>query len=146
LAPRNAAILSAVKKSTERSILLFANNVSHAVELAARLSIAGITSRVVSGETDRSARQDAVAAFKRGEVRVICNAVVFATGFDAPGVEMVLIAKPVFSPVSFMQMVGRGLRGPMNGGTERCRILTVQDNIEGYAESDPLKWWRKYYE
>ena len=46
---------------------------------------------------------------------MICNAVVFATGFDAPGVDLVLIARPVFSPVRFMQMVGRGLRGPKNG-------------------------------
>ena len=143
---RNEAILDAVAAAQERSILLFANSVDHAVELAARLSLRGIRSRVVSGQTDRSARRDAVSAFKRGEVRVICNAVVFATGFDAPGVEMVLIARPVFSPVRFMQMAGRGLRGPKNGGTKQCRILTVRDNIEGYADRDPLAWWRKYYD
>ena len=146
LTPRNDAILSAVESAKEESILLFANSVDHSTELAARLSLRGIRTRVVSGQTDRSARRDAVAAFKRREVRVVCNAVVFATGFDAPGVEMVLIARPVFSPVRFMQMVGRGLRGPRNGGTERCRVVTVQDNIEGYADRDPLAWWRGYYE
>ena len=143
---RNDVIISAVEAAAERSILLFSNGVDHAVELAARLSLKGIRARAVSGETDRSMRRDAVSAFKRGEVRVICNAVVFATGFDAPGVEMVLIARPVFSPVRFMQMVGRGLRGPKNGGTACCRILTVRDNIDGYADRDPLDWWRQYYE
>jgi superfamily II DNA or RNA helicase len=145
-AARNEVILSAVEAAPERSILLFANSVDHSMELAARLSLRGIRARSVSGMTDRSARRDAVSAFKKGEVRVICNAVVFATGFDAPGVDLVLIARPVFSPVRFMQMVGRGLRGPKNGGTERCRILTVRDNIEGYANRDPLDLWRKYYE
>jgi superfamily II DNA or RNA helicase len=143
---RNRAILGAVESAPERSILLFANSVEHAEELAARLSLRGIRSRVVSGRSDRSARRDAVTAFRRGEVRVITNAQLFSTGFDAPGVEMVLIARPVFSPVRFMQMVGRGLRGPANGGTEHCRVVTVRDNIVGYSGVHPLEWWRRYYE
>ena len=40
---------------------------------------------------------------------------------------MVFIARQVFSPVRYMQMVGRGLRGEKNGGTARCRIVTVVD-------------------
>ncbi len=143
---RNEAILSAIERAPERSILLFANTVDHAVELAARLSLRGIRARPVSGETDRSARRAAVAAFRRGEIRVIANAVLFATGFDAPSVDMILIARPVFSPVRFMQMVGRGLRGPRNGGTARCRIVTVRDNILGYRGFDPVAWWRHHYE
>ncbi|MBM3484403.1 MAG: DEAD/DEAH box helicase [Alphaproteobacteria bacterium] len=81
---RNQAILSTIEAASERSILVFANSVDHAVELTARLSLRGIRARAVSGDTDRSARRDAISAFKRGEVRAICNAVVFATGFDAP--------------------------------------------------------------
>ena len=109
------------------------------------ISLRGIRARVVSSETDLFARREAVAAFKRGEVRVMCNAAVFTTGFDAPGVEMILISRPVFSPVQFMQMVGRGLRGPKNGGTPQCRVVTVRDNIVVYKNRDPLEWWRRYY-
>ena len=29
-------------------------------------------------------------------------------------------------------MIGRGLRGPLNGGDERCLILKVEDNIENF--------------
>ncbi|MCS6779310.1 MAG: DEAD/DEAH box helicase family protein [Geminicoccaceae bacterium] len=143
---RNEAILRAVEQAPERSILLFANTVDHAIELAAALSLRGIRARPVSGGTDRSARREAVAAFRRGEIRVITNAVLFSTGFDAPSVDLILIARPVFAAVRFMQMVGRGLRGPKNGGTERCRIVTVRDNIVGWSGFDPLAWWRHYYE
>lgn len=142
---RNEAILRTLEEAPERSVLLFANSVAHATQLTAHLSLRGIRARVVSADTDLSARRDSVAAFRRGEVRVICNAAVFTTGFDAPGVEMVLIARPVFSPVRFMQMVGRGLRGPKNGGTARCRVVTVRDNIDVYKGHDPLEWWRRYY-
>jgi len=31
------------------------------------------------------------------------------------------------SEALYEQMVGRGLRGPKNGGTEKCLILDVQD-------------------
>jgi superfamily II DNA or RNA helicase len=40
----------------------------------------------------------------------------------------------VFSPVHYMQMVGRGLRGPKNGGTEICKIITVVDNLLQYGD------------
>ena len=29
-------------------------------------------------------------------------------------------------------MIGRGLRGPMNGGSEECLIVDVEDNIAMY--------------
>ncbi|MCS6803425.1 MAG: helicase-related protein [Dehalococcoidia bacterium] len=144
-AHRNDAIVRAIAKAPERSVLVFANSVDHAVALTARLSLLGIRARAVSAETDPSARRDAVAAFRNGEIRVVCNAAVFTSGFDAPGGEMILISRPVFSPVRFMQMVGRGLRGPRNGGTAKCRIVTVRDNIDIYQGRDPLDWWRRYY-
>jgi len=114
--------------------------------LAARLSLSGIRARSVSGDTDRSSRSDAVRALRDGEVGVICNAQVFTTGFDAPKVDLILISWAVTSPVRFMQTIGRGLRGPKNGGTSNCRILTVEDNIIGYSGRRPIDWWREYYE
>jgi superfamily II DNA or RNA helicase len=42
---------------------------------------------------------------------VLCNHSVLSVGFDAPRTDMVLISRQVFSPVRYMQMVGRGLRG-----------------------------------
>jgi type I site-specific restriction endonuclease len=35
----------------------------------------------------------------------------------------------------YQQMIGRGLRGPRNGGKETCLILDVADNIENYGPS-----------
>jgi hypothetical protein len=31
-------------------------------------------------------------------------------------------------------MVGRGLRGTLNGGNEKCNVVTVLDNIRMYAD------------
>jgi len=130
---RNAELLKAVTQRVEdhpqTSILFFCNSVLHAGEMAARLHLNGITAAAISGETPSSARRDFLEKFKDGRIKVLCNHSVLTTGFDAPKTDMILIARQVFSRVRYMQMVGRGLRGPKNGGTERCTILTVNDNL-----------------
>ena len=47
---------------------------------------------------------------------------------------MIVISCPVFSPVRYMQMVGRGLRGMKNGGTATCHVVTMLDNIIEYSD------------
>lgn len=130
---RNAELLKAVAQRVgehpKTSILFFCNSVLHAGEMAARLHLNGITAAAISGETPPSARRDFLEKFKDGRIKVLCNHSVLTTGFDAPRTDMILIARQVFSRVRYMQMVGRGLRGPKNGGTERCTILTVNDNL-----------------
>lgn len=59
---------------------------------------------------------------------------------------MVLIARQVFSPVHYMQMVGRGLRGEANGGTARCRVVTVLDNLGRFQDRHPYHYCRRYFE
>ena len=34
------------------------------------------------------------------------------------------------NPILYEQMVGRGMRGPEFGGTERCLVIDVDDNIQ----------------
>jgi len=76
---------------------------------------------------------------------VLCNHSVLTTGFDAPKTDMVLIARQVFSPVRYMQMVGRGLRGEINGGTASCRIVTVVDNLGRFEHRHPYHYCRRYF-
>jgi superfamily II DNA or RNA helicase len=66
------------------------------------------------------------------------------TGFDAPKADMVLIARQVPSAV-YMQMVGRGLRGEMNGGTSHCRIITVIDNLGRFSDKHPYQFCAKNF-
>ena len=60
--------------------------------------------------------------------------IVLAEGFDAPAVRAVYIARPVFAPNRYQQMVGRGLRGPRNGGKGECLIVDVEDNVVNFEE------------
>jgi superfamily II DNA or RNA helicase len=73
---------------------------------------------------------------------------VLTTGFDAPKVRALFVTRPVFSPGLYQQMVGRGLRGPRNGGTDECLIVNVAENFEQYGQQlafrDFESLWRDY--
>lgn len=142
---RNERLLRCVQDSQEQSILLFANSVQHSVEMAARLQLTGITAAAISGNTPTAARRWFLERFQQREIRVLCNYGVLTTGFDAPKTDMVLIARLVFSPVLYMQMVGRGLRGERNGGTTSCRIVTVKDNLGRFQDRHPYHYCREHF-
>ncbi len=142
---RNERLVERIKAAQEKSILFFANSVLHAEEMAARLNLEHIPAAAVSGNTATAARRYFLDRFQRGEIRVLCNHTVLSTGFDAPKTDMILIARQVFSPVRYMQMVGRGLRGPKNGGTERCRIVTVLDNLGRFQDRHPYHYCQRYF-
>ncbi|HUK88839.1 MAG TPA: helicase-related protein, partial [Blastocatellia bacterium] len=69
-----------------------------------------------------------ISEFKRGQYKVLCNCEVLTTGFDAPKVTHVVVARPTVSGVLYEQMIGRGLRGPQFGGTKQCVIVNCRDN------------------
>ena len=114
--------------------IIFATSVEHAMTLAAELSGQGVVARAVSGGTDRGTRRRIVEEFKRkdGNIKVLVNYGVFREGFDAPLTKVIIVARPVWSPNLYFQMIGRGLRGPANGGNNESLIINVRDNIENY--------------
>ena len=115
--------------------LIFATSVEHAKTVAALLTRKGIQSRAVSGETETAVRRRMVEEFRRGEIGALVNYGVFREGFDAPKTRAIIVARPVYSPNLYFQMIGRGLRGLKNGGDERCLVLNVQDNIENFQRA-----------
>lgn len=112
--------------------LIFAISVDHAKGLAAILNGRGISARAVWSDTERYTRRQIVEQFRAGDLKVLVNYGVFREGFDAPKTRAIIVARPVFSPNTYFQMIGRGLRGIENGGNERCLILDVNDNIENF--------------
>jgi len=113
--------------------ILFATSVDHARVMAALLNLEGIPSAAITAESDAGARRYYVEGFRKGTIRVLTNYGVLAQGFDAPSVRVIYVARPTFSPNLYQQMIGRGLRGPKNGGKERCLIVNVRDNLDRYG-------------
>jgi len=137
---RNLEILQKLREllTGGRQCLFFACSVDHSKFICALLNYLGIKSRHLDGGTDKGERRGIIESFKKQEYAVLCNYGVLATGFDAPNVDIVFIARPTKSIVLYSQMIGRGLRGPRVGGTESCTIVNVIDNFVGMPSNDEI--------
>ncbi|MGQ4455107.1 DEAD/DEAH box helicase [[Kitasatospora] papulosa] len=133
---RNKRILEEIgEMPSDWPVLVFATSVAHAKFLAAKLKDRGITAASVDSATSAGERRKSIDDFRRGRVRVLTNYGVLTQGFDAPATRAVVVARPTYSPNVYQQMIGRGLRGPGNGGKETCLILNVRDNITNYGKA-----------
>lgn len=112
--------------------LLFATSVDHANSLAALLNDRGVTAAAVDSTTSAQDRRRRIEDFREGRIQVLTNYGVLTQGFDAPATRVVVVARPVYSTNVYQQMIGRGLRGPKNGGKPVCLILNVSDNIANF--------------
>lgn len=106
----------------------------------------GRSAAVVTGTTRRATRRYLIEEFRAGRVQVLCNFGVLTTGFDAPKIQAIIIARPTLSGVLYEQMIGRGMRGPRNGGTDYCVIIDMVDNIRRFqgqmAYTRMQDYWR----
>jgi len=145
---RRLAILRHVlplAKEESNSILYFGPSVRDAECMAFLLRREHVPAAVVTGNTRDVTRRQVVAEFKQGKIRVLCNCEVLTTGFDAPRVTHIVVARPTVSGVLYEQMVGRGLRGPRFGGTESCVILNCQDDLRGKLPPLGYESWRSVW-
>jgi DNA repair protein RadD len=117
-------------------VLLFACSVAHAQAMSSLLQRSGRSSACITAKTRSSTRRGLIERFRSGEVTTLCNYGVLTTGFDAPSVRCVVVARPTASRILYEQMIGRGLRGPLFGGTEECLVIDVDDNIQW--RNDPV--------
>lgn len=132
---RNRAILESLLDQPEDwTTLLFATSVEHANALAAELSYYDVPARPIHSGTDIALRRRYIEQFRAGDVRVLTNYSVLAQGFDAPRVQAVYVTRPTFSPNVYQQMIGRGLRGPKNGGSDEVLIVNVSDNLVQFGD------------
>ena len=144
---RNALIvrrLAAVPPGTPT--LVYACNVEHVRVLHVMLRAAGRSSGYIVGDTRRGDRARAIAAFREGRLDFLVNYGVLTTGFDAPRTACVAITRPVFSEVLYEQIVGRGLRGPAFGGTERCLILDFEDNLATFGDQRAYHRFARFWD
>ncbi|MFD8969570.1 DEAD/DEAH box helicase [Streptomyces sp. NPDC059568] len=133
---RNHRIVDEIRQMpSDWPVLVFATSVGHAKYLAARLNDLKIKAAAVDSATSTADRRNRIDAFRSGGIRVLTNYGVLTQGFDAPATRAVVVARPTYSPNVYQQMIGRGLRGPRNGGKETCLILNVRDNITNYGKA-----------
>ena len=90
--------------------VVYTAGVRHANNVAASFRAAGINARAVSGETPKRELAEILAAFERGEVDVLCNAMLLAEGWNSPRATICMHLAPTASRRVYQQRVGRVTR------------------------------------
>jgi superfamily II DNA or RNA helicase len=90
--------------------VIYTAGVRHAHHVAEAMQEAGIDARPVSGETPKRELAETLAAFERGEVDVLCNAMLLAEGWNSPRATICMHLAPTASRRVYQQRVGRVTR------------------------------------
>jgi len=145
---RNICIYGELRSLYEKGFntIVFACSLKHAKLLHRICILTKMKVAKIDDKTRTQQRRKIVKDFKNGDIKIIFNYGVLSTGFDAPGTEAILIARPTTSPVIYSQMLGRGLRGPKFGGKSECLLIDLKDNLIGLPdEKDCFTLYNKYY-
>jgi superfamily II DNA or RNA helicase len=104
-------VAPAIEIAGSRRTLVFASSVNHAERMAEMFNRhrAGMAAWVC-GKTPKDDRRRILSDFAAGRVQVVCNCGVLTEGFDNPGVEVIVMARPTKSRSLYAQMAGRATR------------------------------------
>jgi hypothetical protein len=86
-------------------------------------------SKSSEGEKVRKRDENAriLEAFRRNDFDVLINIKMLTAGTDIPDVQTVFITRETKSDILLTQTIGRALRGPRMGGTEKAYIVAFID-------------------
>jgi len=98
-----------------RKTLVFAASVAHAERLCEIFNRHRTEcARFVTGTTPKDERRGMLADYAAGKFQILVNVGVATEGFDEPGIQVVVMARPTKSRALYAQMAGRGTR-PLPG-------------------------------
>lgn len=137
-------ITDTLDKHPERKhVLAFVPSVQDAIDLSQRYQNSG----VIYGEQDKREREQTVARFRSGEIRVLFNVRVLSTGFDFTGIDCIVLGISTASIALYYQIIGRGTR--IDPEKRDCLISDLGGNVERFGRVEDIvfekgRLWRMF--
>lgn len=138
------AIHRALDSNPDRKhILAFAPSVADAIALSEHYP----NSAVIYGDMDKAQREQTIADFRAGRIRVLFNVRVLSTGFDYTGIDCIVLGISTASIALYYQIVGRATR--IDPGKEDALIIDLGGNVKRFGRVEDLrfekgKMWRLF--
>ena len=128
---RNALIVKTwLDYVKDKRTVVFCASVKHAEQIAAIFKEKGVSAEAVSGSMKTSERNELLAKFAMGELKVLCACDLLNEGWDCPETEVLFMARPTMSKVLYTQQLGRGMR--LSEGKEYLMVFDFVDNAGQY--------------
>jgi superfamily II DNA or RNA helicase len=115
-----------VQLTGDKKTLVFAASVAQAERLCEIINRHKPgQAQFVCGTTPKEYRRKLFNGYSDGEFQYLVNVGVATEGFDEPGIECVVLARPTKSRALYTQMIGRGTR-PLPGLVDDCEEATTR--------------------
>lgn len=124
-----------------RSLLVFTVGVNHAAAVCAALQARGVAAEVVDGETASRQRDEALEAFRRGQLRALVSVGVLTTGVDLPMVDCIVCLRDTASAGLWCLdsetevLTSHGWKGPKEIVVGDCALAT---DLSGRGSWSPV--------
>nr|DAZ43296.1 MAG TPA: Type I site specific restriction modification protein [Caudoviricetes sp.] len=129
------------KLADGRQTVCYCVSRKHSEHTAAKFRAAGISAAHVDGETHKAERDRIISDFRRKKLRVLCNVDLLGEGFDVPGMEAVILARPTASLTLFIQQSMRPLRPDPDNPSKVAVIIDHVGNCFRHGlPNAPQEW------
>lgn len=120
-----------------KSWLIFSSGIEHAEHIAEMLTSFNILAAAVHSKQPMQYNDNAISAFKDGELQAIVNYGKLTTGFNHPEIDLIAMFRPTLSIPLWVQMLGRGTRPAK--GKNNCLVLDFARNTPRLGPiNDPI--------
>lgn len=124
--------ISIAQEDNRQSWLIFGSGVEHCKDIIRVLKSKGITCAMVTGDTPKVERGKILDDFKSGRITAVVNNNVLTTGFDHPGLDLIIVLRPSESSRLWVQILGRGTRPDYADGFD---LSTTLGRLQAIAAS-----------
>jgi superfamily II DNA or RNA helicase len=121
-----------------KKAICYCVTVEHSKDMAAAFNNAGIPAAHIDAETPKAQRAQIIEAFRRGDIRILCNVDLISEGFDVPDCECSILLRPTKSLTLFIQQSMRCMRYRPN---KRAIIIDHVGNYARFGLPDQDRKW-----
>lgn len=116
--------------SNNQNTIIFAESKAHAIALSLYLRSKDIENELIVGDTPIANRKQYLSRLgdKQDSLNILVNERILSTGIDVPGLNSIMVLSNIDSVTSSLQILGRAMRGPKNGGNKSNTVYLTKDN------------------
>lgn len=131
-------VKSWLKFAKDRKTIIYCHSTSFSKIVAQEFRNAGINAVHVDAKTPQNKRDKIMKAFKKGEIKVLCNVDLVSEGFNVPDCSCVVLLRPTESLVVYLQQSMRCMRYQSG---KRAIIIDQVGNFERFGLPDADRKW-----
>ena len=116
----------------KENTIIFAESKAHAIALCLFLRSNDVENELIVGDTPSPNRKKYLSRLgdPNESLSIIVNEKILATGIDVPGLNSIIVLSDIDSITSSLQILGRAMRGPKNGGNKNNIVYLTKNNRE----------------